>query len=290
MPKRVKNSKKLAGLQNNHGQAVIEYVLLLIISVSLILMLTYQIFRPMKDFIQGFMGDYVACLLETGQLPSLSADESATKGSDDCKAKFNNVAGKGSGSGGSGSGAGSGSSSDSSSSKSSSGSKDSDSGSSGGGGGYAGSSSRNGGRSIRSARSGASGVDGSSGKDGKVVEIALDGGGSGGFFKGSNGGGYIGQGRKITSVGVAGLTDAEKKKLEKKATGGKNAVVASGDFAGAPKKTSVKPPEPKREIASEEQPLTIGNFIRYLFIAALVLALVIFIGGQALQMSKSGEN
>ncbi|MFM6929333.1 MAG: hypothetical protein ACKOX6_12775, partial [Bdellovibrio sp.] len=104
------------------------------------------------------------------------------------------------------------------------------------------------------------------------------------------GGGYIGQGRKITSVGVTGLTDAEKKKLEKKASGGKNAVVSSGEFGAPPKKISVKKPEPKRELASEEEPFTIGNFIRYLFISALVLALIIFIGGQALQMSKSGEN
>lgn len=290
MRKRVKNSKKAAGLQNNHGQAVIEYVLLLIISVSLVLMLVYQIFKPMQNFVQGFMGDYMACLLETGELPAFGGtDASATRAADlGCSAKFNNIAGNSSGS--TGAGSGSSSSSGSSPSKSSSGSKDSDSSSSSGGG-YAGSNSRNGSRFMSSSRRGGSGVDGSSGaQEGKVVEIALEGGGSGGFFKGSTGGGYIGQGRKITSVGVTGLTEAEKKKLEKKASGGKNAVVASGEFAAPVKKISVKPPEPKREIASEDEPLTIGNFIRYLFIAALVLALIIFIGGQALQMSKSGEN
>ncbi|MGE5085278.1 MAG: hypothetical protein ACM3MG_03195 [Bacillota bacterium] len=289
----MKTSKKSAGLQNNRGQAVIEYVLLLIISVSLVLMLVYQIFKPMQNFVQGFMGDYMACLLETGELPAFGGtDASATKAADlGCSAKFNNITGNSSGASGAGSGSGSDSSSASAASKASSRGNDSGSGSSSSGGGYAGSSSRNGSRYLTSSRRGSSGVDGSSSaQGGKVVEIALDGGGSGGFFKGSNGGGYIGQGRKITSVGVTGLTDTEKKKLEKKAMGAKNAVVASGEFGTPPKKISVKKPEPKREIASEDEPLTIGNFIRYLFIAALVLALVIFIGGQALQMSKSGEN
>ncbi|MFM6929999.1 MAG: hypothetical protein ACKOX6_16125, partial [Bdellovibrio sp.] len=232
MPKRVKNSKKSAGLKNNHGQAVIEYVLLLIISVSLVLMLVYQIFKPMQNFVQGFMGDYMACLLETGELPAFGGtDASATRAADlGCSAKFNNITSNGSGSTGAGSGSGS---PPGSSSSKSSGSQDSSSGSSSGGG-YAGSSSRNGSRYMSNSRRGASGVESGSGaQDGKVVEIALEGGGSGGFFKGSNGGGYIGQGRKITSVGVTGLTDAEKKKLEKKASGGKNAVVSSGEF-GAP--------------------------------------------------------
>ena len=57
----------------------------------------------------------------------------------------------------------------------------------------------------------------------------------------------------------------------------------------ASKKTQVKKPEAKADLLPDDEPMTIGNFIRFLFIAALVIALFLFIGGQALQMSKSFE-
>ncbi|MNL36311.1 hypothetical protein D3C87_1583850 [compost metagenome] len=65
-------------------------------------------------------------------------------------------------------------------------------------------------------------------------------------------------------------------------------VVQSG-LTPPVKKMAVKKPEPKTQVEAEESGFTIGNFIRIIFIAALVIALVIFIGGQALQMSKSFE-
>jgi hypothetical protein len=291
MPKRVKNSQKSAGLTNDRGQAVIEYVLLLIISVSLVLMLVYQIFKPMQQFVQGFMGDYVACLLETGELPALGGDDTAAadKG---CTSKFNNVAGNTSGSKGSGSS--SSGSSNSSKDQNSSGSKNSsgsDSSSSGSNSTYAGSSSRNGGRYVSNSRGARRGMDGrSSDSQGKVVEIALEGGGAGGFFSKSTSAGYAEVGRKVASVPVTGLTEDEKKKLEKKAGAGNKATMVAGDgFTPAVKKMAVKKPEAKAALMKEDEPLTIGNFIRYLFIAALIIALVIFLGGQALQFSKSGE-
>ncbi|MBO9666737.1 MAG: hypothetical protein J7501_07965 [Bdellovibrio sp.] len=291
MPKRVKNSQKSAGLTNDRGQAVIEYVLLLIISVSLILMLVYQIFKPMQQFVQGFMGDYVACLLETGELPALGGDDTAAadKG---CTSKFNNVAGNANGGKGSGSSNSSSSDSsknqDSSSSKNSSGSDSSNSSSNSR---YAGSGSRNNGRYISNGRSGRRGLEGpASSQQGKVVEIALDGGGSGGFFQKTTSAGYVETGRKVASVPVTGLTEDEKKKLEKKANAGNKTSVAAGEgFTPAVKKIAVKKPEAKPVMMKEDEPLTIGNFIRYLFIAALIIALVIFLGGQALQFSKSGE-
>ena len=122
-----------------------------------------------------------------------------------------------------------------------------------------------------------------------MIEIALDGNGAGGFFKGSTGGGYTPPARKVRAVGITGLSEDEKKKLAKKADGGNKVIKLSDGRMPASKKSLVKKPEAKAAIEADDEPMTIGNFIRFLFIAALVIALLLFIGGQALQMSKSFE-
>ncbi|KYG68904.1 hypothetical protein AZI87_06670 [Bdellovibrio bacteriovorus] len=285
---RVKKSQFTSRLGNKQGQAVIEYVLMLVITVSLILMLANQIFKPFGQFVDNYMGKYVACLLEYGELPTLGSDTPSVVDEDsECDKKFQ----PGTLANGRppGSGNGNGSSGDGSSSKNNSGSSSSSDGGSGGSGGtYAGSSSRRGGSYMNRGRRPSSGVEtgGNSQGGGKVVEIALDNGGNGGFFRASNGGRYVAPQRKRMSVGISGLTEAERKKLEKKADGTGGRIVAGESVKPPPKKILVKKPEIKTT-AQEDEPMTIGNFIRYLFIAALVIALVIFIGGQALQMSKS---
>lgn len=286
---RVKKSQITARLNNNQGQALIEYVLMLIITVSIVIALMNQIFKPFGDFVDNYMGKYVSCLLEYGELPSFGSEvPSAVEDDSECNKRFQkgslaNGRPPAAGRGGSGS---DGEKGDSSKEGASAGTSDDSSG--GGSGTYAGSSSRGGSRFVNSGRRPSSGVEsGDAQAGGKVVEIALEGGGSGGFFKSRGGGGsYYQGGRKTASVPITGLTEAEKKKLQKKAEGTAKIIKVDETIAQDPKKTVVKPPELKTELPPEE-PLTIGNFIRYLFIAALIIALVIFIGGQALQMSKS---
>jgi hypothetical protein len=284
MRMRVKRSKYSARLKNNHGQAVIEYILMLVISVSLVLMLMTQIFKPFQAFVQSFMGDYLACLLETGELPTLGAD---LQKENECKFSFQGVSGTNSSSSSS-SKKNSGSSSSSSSSDKDS-SKSSSSSSSGGT--YAGSSSRpRGSSSITRARAPTKGVTGDADTGGKVIEITLDNGGGGTFFKTKNGASYaIEGGRRVASIPVSGMTEEDQKKLEKKGESGKKSTVVSGDMNTKPKKIAVKKPEARTVAEAPEEPVTFGNFIRWLFIAALIIALVIFLGGQALQFSKSGE-
>ncbi|QDK39502.1 hypothetical protein [Bdellovibrio sp. NC01] len=299
MPSRVKKSKYVAGLligANERGQAAIEYILLLIISVSMVLALIYQVFKPFQKFVDNYMGSYTACLLETGGLPTWDASDADTPTAADmgCEiAEFEKVDGKfGTGSGSSSGGSKSGDSDSSDSSKSSSSSSsDSSSGSSGSNSSYAGSASRNGSRNMRSPRRAAAGIDGGNASGGKVVEIALEGGGSGSFFGGRGGSSYAVRNRKkTTQVNMAGWTESERKKLEKKNDTGRTTTIAGDDFQKPPKKIGVKPPEKKAEVEKEEEPFTVGNFIRYLFIAALIIALVIFIGGQAVSMSKGSES
>ncbi|WP_277576481.1 hypothetical protein [Bdellovibrio svalbardensis] len=291
----MKKSKYTARLSNDRGQAAIEYVLLLIISVSLVLALVYQIFKPMQRYMDAYMGDYVACLLETGGLPSFGSDMMSAKDMGCTIAQFDKKDGsfgnsKGSnGQGGSGSESGDGSSG--SSSNSSGGGGSDSSGGSSGRSGYAGSASRNGGRLARAPRKGAAGIEGGGQQGGRVVEIALDGNGSGSFFGGSRGSSYaIQTRRKVSSVNMSGWSESERKKLEKNSDAGRTKVIATDDMGPAPKKIMVKKPDVKTVLQEEKEELTVGNFIRYLFIAALIIALVIFIGGQALSMSKGDEN
>ncbi|WP_413585781.1 hypothetical protein [Bdellovibrio sp. HCB274] len=282
----MKRSKYSAGLKSNRGQAVIEYVLILIITVSLILMLISQIFKPFQGFVKSFMGDYMACLLETGELPALGSDSGL-----ECKFNFQNVEGGFKNNPASSNSNSSNSESSNQSEKNSSASSSSSSERSSSGSTYAGSRSRSGGSSrISRSRAPTSGIDSSQQQSGKVVEIALEGGGAGGYFQSNNGGYSVQSGRRVASVPLTGMTEDERKKLEKKANGGGKTTVVQGEgFAPPKKKTAVKKPEPKLELPPEEKAVTFGNFIRWLFIAALIIALVIFLGGQALQFSKSGE-
>ena len=65
----VKTSKK-----NDLGQGIIEYLLILVVTVAIILGVVFQFSQAFATFLQSYMGDYVECLLATGELPSLGSD------------------------------------------------------------------------------------------------------------------------------------------------------------------------------------------------------------------------
>lgn len=270
---------------------MIEYTLMLVVIVSLVIAFTSQVVKPLNVWLNKYMGAYVQCLLEMGELPSIGSEDT-TVADEGCNGRFepgtlaNGRPPKG---GGAGAGAGNGSGSDGSK-NSGSGSDGSGSGGGGSGGTYAGSASRGGSRFINRGRRPSSGVESVGGAAaGKTVEIALDGGGSGSFFKSGSGGGSSVRRQKTRSVAITGMTDMERKKLEKKANGeGKTNIVAGEGIKPPVKKLLVKEP-PKQTFEKEEEPFTIGNLIRILFIAAIIIAIVLFVGGQALQMSKSFE-
>lgn len=69
------------------GQAVVEYILVLIVSVSIILGILYQFNDAFKNFLDSYFGDYIACLLETGELPGLGGDGPTQS---ECNAGFEN--------------------------------------------------------------------------------------------------------------------------------------------------------------------------------------------------------
>lgn len=68
------------------GQAVLEYILVLFVVVSIALGIIYQFNDSFKSKLNTYFGDYLACLIETGELPSLGSDSGVSQG--ECDAGF----------------------------------------------------------------------------------------------------------------------------------------------------------------------------------------------------------
>lgn len=283
MPYFRKSSPFRSRSPSQHGQALVEYVLMLIITVSLVLAMMNQIFKPFGTFIENYMGKYVGCLLEYGELPSLgSQDESEVNDDSECDKQFE-VASASAGRPPRESPEGGGSNTNPAE-------RSNGNNSSGAGGGSSGSSRRVAGSRISRSGISTGAESGAARPAGKTVEIAL-GTGSGGAFFGSSSSDSVtvrsSDNRRITAI--TGLTEEEKKKLERQADGRDGVIVTGEGVAQKPKKMAVKKPEPQAEFRVDE-PFTIGNFMRFIFIAAIIIALVVFVGGQVLQMSKSDNS
>ncbi len=68
-----KTTRPLSILRSTRGQALTEYVLILVVVVALILGTVYQFNDAIRVWANNYFGEYVACLLETGELPALGA-------------------------------------------------------------------------------------------------------------------------------------------------------------------------------------------------------------------------
>ncbi len=62
---------------NNSGQALVEYLLVLIVTVSIIIGLVAQFNRSIGDWVGSYFGEYIACILETGEMPKLQGEDGA---------------------------------------------------------------------------------------------------------------------------------------------------------------------------------------------------------------------
>ncbi len=267
-------------IKSESGQAATEYILLLVVTVGLVLALVTQFFKPLQSFIDSYLGDYTACLLQTGELPSFGG-ESTVAADEGCETKFapgtlangrpplDSVGGSKSGNGKNGS--------------SSRGSGAAE------GAGYAGSSSRGGSNRMFNSSRGTKSGDAGGADASKTTEIAVEGGGAGSFFNTSSSGTIIIRRNKTVAVSGAQFSAEMKKKIEKKQAGARR-VVATDGLSTPPKKIAIKKPERKIDSVVEEEEFTIGNFMRMLFIIGIILAIVVFVGGQVLQMSKNGDN
>lgn len=268
--------------RNQSGQAIIEYILVLLVVVSILLGVMWQFNEGFKSFTKSYFGDYLACLLELGELPALGGVTSGQcqhetfamgpspgmpggrtpEDSDDPNSADSgrNSAGLGSSSSGSGGSGGSGSSRS------------------------AESSGRFGSNFSGTSRDGrpATVVIGTAKDDtytgstetssGKVSKISSARGGSMELIDQS--GGVIDpfEERKVKSAPVAIAKDSRAEALKSK----KQKVDIVRKTASADTK-------------DKDAEIGFGDFLRWLLIAAIIIAIVFFLGGQALQIGKSWE-
>lgn len=281
----VQKFKRQSSLSRHDGQAVVEYVLMLVVSVAMVMALGYQIFKPFQAFLKSYMGDYIACLLETGELPTLgNPDTQAILEAEGCNAKFQAATLAG----GRPSNSTTSSKPLSQAQKTDSGSKSSEAGSGRIDGGSGNSASSRGGNLLISSMKKKTATETSEGQNGKVTEISLAENSQFYNRKNSYSSDAALQVGKKTQIGIAGMTEDEKRKQERKEE--RNGRIVSSESMGPPlKKIPLKKPEVKPAVEAEESPFTFGNFLKFLLIAAIVIALVVVLGSQALKVIKSQE-
>lgn len=261
------------------GQGLTEYLLLLVVTVALVLALANAYFRPMNRFLQNYVGEYIECLIDYGELPALGYSESEVE--QECNRAFEafslargrprapsensssrrDLAGRGSGA-------------QRADGASRSGSRVTNLNSSGG--------------SARTA-----GVDSASiqGKQREVPVESLD---ETSYLRArrtssSSGAGGAGGVRTIQAEGFAGVLAAEREKARRREQRLRT-VASSGDSpTPAAKKFVVTPPKPKEAPASQGFELGLGGIFRLALILAIIIAIIFFIAGQALQITKSME-
>lgn len=260
---------------------MVEYILVVLVSVIIILGLAQKFYAPLGQFVEGFMGSYVACLLETGELPALGSGEAVTG---ECSPPPLNAE-PGPLSSQTESVAANTGDANRAGRDRSSGENSRGAGSNGGSGGTVGGMS-----GRRFAVNGGS-LSAEGGGDRRKIQIALEGGGSGSFFRTSEGGRsiYRSRSRYVAVSGDLG-TEAQRKKEREKGRTLSQKIEDSGGSGVKRKKVMVQPPPARRQEVDEEiRTLDISEIIKYLLIFGIIIALFALLGGQAMQLSKSWE-
>jgi hypothetical protein len=312
--------------KSRSGQAVIEYVLLLVVIVGLLLG-SAKIFQTIDKGMQKYIGDYFVCLMEYGELPTLGIGDADLKkhvsGSgrkcDNQFEAFTFENGRPATAGGGGNGSGT------NRSNSQNGSAGSGSGSDDGRGGSAGDSASNRNRNSDGSDSdgSSSGSDqagrGRSGSSSRKPEVKRS---DSGF--GTLDGGLGEEESKSKIVDEDGDSDSEKDRRKRRrpkktvvgyadeyrAIGGKGLQeldkqqrrrgnvrkptstlikIADEEGISGPTRKTVTPPQ--RDVAAEikdkDSGFSFGSLFKWLLIAGMVVAIIVFFGGQLLNYSNS---
>jgi hypothetical protein len=281
--------------RSESGQGILEYILLLLIGVAVVLGIIYQFDSAFKVYANNYFGDYLACLLETGELPNLGAQNNQST----CGALFqpfdiNNgqtiAAGSGGGSGGgSGSGSGNGGATTTGRGQNEANAGGSSSGTltrvgGGGGSGPNGSSFNNGSRFTSNFGSNSNGAGG-------AQKSALYTGSDESSIPGSA---LSGRGTTVQQrQRVLDESFYVERRTASVETSEARIPVAAKEVGGSVKNERI---QVKRKLASRadlaqaDEAWTFGTYVRILIIAAIVIILLLLLGGQALQISKGMDS
>src|SRR6185312_711584 len=277
----LENNSKISARQSGlgeSGQGLVEYILVLVVTCILILGLMSQFYKPFQQWMTSYMGPYLQCLLDVGELPSFGSSGDSGL----CASEFQ--AGNGvyskttpipSVSSSSSSSGGTENNSNSSSGKNSGGS----------GGGSSASSESN--YRVKGFAVGKSkGADGpTEAASGGEVPLSQT-----RYFKSGGSSSEAVAVRQSDVVGISGLGGAEKERIEKN----KEKVINAGSLGdGLPgsknKKLELKEPDRKIASSAPEAPWSFSSYMKFAVILMIIIAIVLFLGGQILQISKSME-
>lgn len=285
---------KAMGHSNQKGQAVLEYVLLLVVIVAIAITVMSYVAGATQRFFQNYYGAYFSCLLETGELPSLGVDGRYETECDDLYEPFTIADGRGpidSGVGGNNSGSGNtgndpdqdgkspnnqSSSSGSGRNSAAAGSSEAGSGPGGGGIGF--------GSSGRQQKVPLSKADGAGGDDEGGDE------GSAGYnnFRRPGDFGSDGSGRS-QYVPIYGSLGEQEQEEQQNADVVKATAPESTEQALRAKRVPAKAEKKSDENVEVDEELGLPDFLRYLIIAAIIIIILTFFGGQVLQFQKSKD-
>lgn len=268
------------GLKSQSGQGILEYILVLVVAVAIIMGGIYQLNDAFRTWGNNYFGEYLACLLETGELPIISGSPGDSGICNQLFEPFSFAKGRplkkteGSATG-------------SSEKKSSSQGAGEGAGGGGRGSGRPGYVSM--GRSGFSRGSGGAGSRFSLGstknKQGDTTNTGSTDISSAG---GSSARGVSMQNRNSqrivdnSFINEMGNSDSKRQKV----TASKG---SSGGDIKPKSRIPLKVKFKKDVVMPEDTPLTFSNFIRILIIAAIIIALLLFLGGQVLQIGKNME-
>lgn len=291
----LKTFKKFNTLLCESGQAATEYILIMVIAVGIIIGVVSQFNTSFGKYMNDYFGEYLSCLLEAGELPQLGSEEANL--SNICEAEFKPfqltpLPGR----------PAKNQNSSASDSRRTANTRGIDK-----GGSNSNSSFRSGGSSSGGGGSGKSGSSGgfsnfgtsssfNSAKNKTMKASDKEKNSLGDESSGSNnvqGFSYAnGKRKSLQDTNESFAAGSSKNKKKKDKTDEKTLSPdkeKNSENAQRKSKIKVKPPrKPSSEIDLGE-PLQFGDYLRYIIIAALILAVLLLVGGQALQISKSKE-
>lgn len=266
------------------GQGIVEYILLIVVVIAMALAVMNTFFKPFNKWAKNYIGDYIFCLLDQGELPALGGEDAASE----CAQQFNAYTFEEGRSRKSGSEESSSSSKSNLGSRSRLGNKSNASGVS---------AARRG--SSRTSSSLGSGFDNGAGgaAAGKITDVTGQFSKKSAYFRGRSGrwGGSSGGGRTSVYNGISGYLTQEaervKKREDKVRAVGKSGEMATAFARGRNKLPTEMPVIKKR---GEELDITAGEWsfgamFRILLIIVILIALALFVAGQVAQISKSLE-
>jgi hypothetical protein len=276
--------------KSQSGQAVIEYLLTLIVTVSIILGILFQFSSAFQAFAGTYFGEYVKCLIKEGELPNLQV-KTEDKIPTTCEGAFEAFTlsnGRPPKEGSSKNNSGGANSSKNKKDRFKDGNP-----------GQASSGRRSGGRSSRRLNSGldSGGIGGgSSGRKGgsfkKKDKIVVKGGGGSSGFRGLPNNSV--EGSTSSSRGkkkVVGRLKGVNKKQNKKTGNVKvnTKLNKESDKKQKKKKFRMTASAPKKDIKIEEAKWDFGDYIRYLIIAGIVVFLIFILGTQIMNAKNAQD-